>query len=150
MNLLKKVDGLVLNYDEAELLTGKRNPVTAARHILDMGPNFVVVKKGEHGSLIVHREGIGALPAYPAEIVVDPTGAGDSFAGGMMGALASGLGGGANEKGASVERLLKALAYGTIMASFNIESFSLKRLATLTRAEVDKRYAEYAGMLRIH
>ncbi|HPO93960.1 MAG TPA: PfkB family carbohydrate kinase [Phycisphaerales bacterium] len=152
LNLLKKVDGLVLNYDEAELLTGKRNPVTAARHILDMGPNFVVVKKGEHGSLIVHREGIGALPAYPAEIVVDPTGAGDSFAGGMMGALASGLGGGggADQRGASVERLLKALAYGTIMASFNIESFSLKRLATLTRAEVDKRYAEYAGMLRIH
>lgn len=165
LELLKRVDGLVLNYDEAELFTGKKNPVTAARHILELGPSFVVVKKGEHGSLIVHRDGIGALPAYPAEVVVDPTGAGDSFAGGMMGFLASreslngnggvGIGGkrataaGQSKPGVSLDLLLKALAHGTVMASFNIESFSLKRLQTLTKAELDARYQEYAAMLRV-
>lgn len=89
--LLKQVDGLALNYEEAEQLAGTRNPVTAARAILDMGPKFVTVKKGEHGAILVHREGVAVLPAYPAELehVVDPTGAGDSFAGGMMGYLAA-------------------------------------------------------------
>lgn len=148
--LIKKVDGLVLNYDEAELLTGKRNPVTAARHILQMGGKsgvkFVVVKKGEHGALLIHRDGIGALPAYPAEAVIDPTGAGDSFAGGMMGSIASGA---AKGKSGSYEQVLSALAHGTIIASFNIEKFSLDRLKTLKAAEVKKRYAAYIKMMRV-
>lgn len=142
--LLTRIDGLVLNYDEAELLTGKANTVAAARHVLRMGPRFVVVKKGEHGCILVHRDGIAALPAYPTEEVVDPTGAGDTFAGGMMGYLA-------NHKGdaRSVATLREAIAHGTIMASFNIESFSLERLTTLTRAELDKRYREFAAMVRV-
>ncbi|MBL9031092.1 MAG: sugar kinase [Phycisphaerae bacterium] len=142
--LLTRIDGLVLNYDEAELLTGKANTVAAARHVLRMGPRFVVVKKGEHGCILVHRDGIAALPAYPTEEVVDPTGAGDTFAGGMMGYLA-------NHKGdaQSVATLREAIAHGTIMASFNIESFSLERLTTLTRAELDKRYREFAAMVRV-
>lgn len=148
LSLLKQVDGLVLNYDEAELLTGKRNPVTAARHILKMGPTFVVVKKGEHGALLIHRDGIGALPAYPAETVVDPTGAGDTFAGGMMGAIAAeGLAGG---KAGSFDSILRALAHGTVIASFNIESFSLDRLKSLKPAELTKRYREYLRMMRVH
>lgn len=142
--LLRRVDGLVLNYDEAELLTGRSNTVAAARHILEMGPKFVVVKKGEHGCLLAHREGLAALPAYPAERVVDPTGAGDSFAGGLMGALAAGEG----DPG-SVESIRRALAHGTIIASFNIEAFSLERLKTLTREEVDARFREYAAMVRV-
>ncbi|MCC6678753.1 MAG: sugar kinase [Phycisphaerales bacterium] len=142
--LLRRVDGLVLNYDEAELLTGRSNTVAAARHILEMGPKFVVVKKGEHGCLLAHREGLAALPAYPAETVVDPTGAGDSFAGGMMGALAAGGG-----DPSSAESIRKALAHGTIIASFNIEAFSLERLKTLKRAEIDARYREYAAMVRL-
>lgn len=142
--LLRRVDGLVLNYDEAELLTGRGNTVAAARHILEMGPKFVVVKKGEHGCILVHREGIAALPAYPAERVIDPTGAGDSFAGGMMGALASGT---ANP--GSLDSIRRALAHGTVIASFNIEAFSLDRLKTLKRAEVDARYNEYASMVRL-
>lgn len=89
LRLLAKVDGLVLNYDEAELLTGKANSVTAGKHILDYGPRFVVVKKGEHGALLVHRDGLAAFPAYPTENVVDPTGAGDTFAGGMMGSISA-------------------------------------------------------------
>jgi sugar/nucleoside kinase (ribokinase family) len=143
--LLRKVDGLVLNYDEAELLTGKSNSVSAARHILEMGPRFVVVKKGEHGALIAHREGIAALPAYPAEVVIDPTGAGDSFAGGMMGALASSSSGDAG----SFDSVRRSLVAGTIVASFNIEAFSLDRLKTLTRREIDDRIAQYAAMVRI-
>lgn len=142
--LLTKIDGLVLNYDEAELLTGKTNTVAAARHILKMGPRFVVVKKGEHGCIVVHRDGVAALPAYPTEDVVDPTGAGDSFAGGMMGHLAS-------HKGdpTSLKAIREALAHGTVVASFNIEAFSLDRLKTLTRPELDRRYEDFAAMVRV-
>jgi sugar/nucleoside kinase (ribokinase family) len=145
--LMGLVDGLVLNYDEAELMTGKRNPVAAARHILEKGPRFVVVKKGEHGALLIHRDGLGALPAYPAEAVVDPTGAGDTFAGGMMGAIASGAAAG---KIGSFGQILRALAHGTVVASFNIEAFSLDRLKTLKRGELMRRYGEYLKMIHVH
>lgn len=146
MQLCEKIDGLVLNFDEAEQLTGKRNTVAAARHILELGPTFVVVKKGEHGCIIVHKDGIAALPAYPTENVVDPTGAGDSFAGGMMGYLAR-----EGEKGAdptSFEAIHRAVAHGTIVASFNIESFSLDRLASLKQSELEERYQQFARMVR--
>jgi sugar/nucleoside kinase (ribokinase family) len=144
--LLRQVDGLVLNYDEAELLSGRKNTVAAGRHILEMGPRFVVIKKGEHGALLVHRDGIAALPAYPTECVVDPTGCGDTFAGGMLGYLA-----GTTDpaRAASYEGVRSALVHGTVVASFNIESFSLERLKTLTRAEIDARVAEYAAMVRV-
>jgi sugar/nucleoside kinase (ribokinase family) len=145
--LLTKIDGLVLNYDEAELLTGKSNTVAAARAVLKMGPKFVVVKKGEHGCILVHRDGIAALPAYPTEQVVDPTGAGDSFAGGMMGHIAAH--GMKTSTATSFHTLRESLAHGTVVASFNIESFSLERLSSLTRGELDKRYAEYVGMVRV-
>ena len=149
--LITKVDGLVLNYDEAQLLTGHNNTVAAAKHILDMGPSFVVVKKGEHGCLFVIRDqdgvGIGALPAFPAETVVDPTGAGDSFAGGMMGYLAHDQNG---EPEFNLARLKAALAHGTVMASFTIETFSLDRLASLTTNELGERFDEFARMLRVH
>ncbi len=145
--LLGMIDGLVLNYDEAELMTGMRNPVAAARQILKMGPRFVVVKKGEHGALLIHEDGLGALPAYPAEKVIDPTGAGDTFAGGMMGAIASGAAGGS---AGSFGQILRALAHGTVVASFNIEQFSLGRLKTLKGAELKRRYKEYLGMIHVH
>lgn len=159
LQLLKKVDGLVLNYDEAELLTGRANAVAAARHVLDMGPRFVVVKKGEHGCLFASRDGggggsgevgIGALPAFPADKVIDPTGCGDSFAGGMMGYIAAQLDGKPGAAGADIpfDVVRRGLAHGTVVASFNIESFSLDRLITLTRADLDKRFEQYAHMLR--
>jgi cytidine kinase len=112
-----------------------------------VGPKFVVVKKGEHGALLIHTDGIGALPAYPAEKVIDPTGAGDSFAGGMMGSIASGA---AEGRLGSYPQILRALAFGTIVASFNIESFTLGRLKTLKTAELKKRHGEYLKMLRVH
>ena len=146
--LCKKVDGLVLNFDEAELLTGHKNTVSAAKHILDMGPGFVVVKKGEHGCLFAAREtdgsvGIGALPAYPSEKVVDPTGAGDTFAGGMMGYLAT-----LPNSDLDFETLRTSLAHGTVMASFTIETFSLERLSRLTADQLNSRFDEFASMLR--
>lgn len=143
-NLLGKVDGLVLNFDEAEQYTGHRNPVTAGKHLLELGPRFVVIKKGEHGCILVHRDGICAMPAYPTEKVVDPTGAGDSFAGGMMGRLSAR---GGHDLG-SFESIRDALAHGTIIASFNVESFSLERMQTISRSDVNDRYDEFASMMR--
>jgi sugar/nucleoside kinase (ribokinase family) len=148
-NLLKRVDGLVLNFDEAEQFTGKRNTVSAARHILELGPKFVVVKKGEHGCIFVHQDGIAALPAYPAEEVIDPTGAGDSFAGGMMGFIAAEAARGSQADPTDFTTIRRALAHGTVIASFNIESFSLDRLANLTRDEVGERYDDFAKMVRV-
>ncbi|MEZ6318304.1 MAG: PfkB family carbohydrate kinase [Phycisphaerales bacterium] len=144
-NLLGRVDGLVLNYDEAEQFTGKRNPVTAGRALLERGPTFVVVKKGEHGAILVHRDGVAALPAYPAEVVVDPTGAGDTFAGGMMGHLAATD----PENPADYDTIRRALAHGTIIASFTIETFSLERLASITPAQIGDRYDRFAAMTHL-
>lgn len=144
--LLGKIDGLVVNDEEARMLTGKRNPFTAGRAILDMGPSFVVVKKGEHGCVLVHRQGLAALPAYPCEKVIDPTGAGDSFAGGMMGHLAA-----SHTKDGRIDlpAIQQALAHGTVIASFTIESFSLDRLASVTKAEVAKRYNEFQSVVKV-
>ncbi len=141
-DLLRQVDGLVLNYEEAFQLTGKTNIVRAGEAVLVMGPKFVVIKKGEHGAFLLHEKGMAALPAYAARDVVDPTGAGDSFAGGMMGHLAA-------TGDLSFDNLRRAMAYGTIVASFNIESFSLQRLEQITRADLDKRLAQYARMLAL-
>ena len=148
IDLCKHVDGLVLNFDEAEQLTGNKNTVAAAKHILELGPSFVVVKKGEHGCLFAIREergiGIGAMPAYPAETVVDPTGAGDTFAGGMMGYLAS-----QGQTMLTLDSLKTALAHGTVMASFTIETFSLERLTKLSYDQLGERFDEFATMLRL-
>ena len=143
--LLGTVDGLVLNYDEAEQFTGVRNPVTAGRKLLERGPKFVVVKKGEHGAILVHNDGIAALPAYPAETVVDPTGAGDTFAGGMMGYLAATD----PDDPADYDVIRRALAHGTVMASFTIETFSLDRLAELDKSKLDERYKTFAAMTHL-
>jgi len=143
--LLERVDGLVLNFDEAEQFTGHRNPVTAGRHLLEHGPRFVVVKKGEHGAILIHRDGLSAMPAYPTEEVVDPTGAGDSFAGGMMGYLTEH---GGDDPG-SYDAVRAAMAHGTIVASFNVESFSLERMRSITKSDVTGRYDMYAKMMHL-
>jgi sugar/nucleoside kinase (ribokinase family) len=150
--LLRQIDGVVLNYSEAEQLTGVRNAITACRTILRiMGgpgeagrPRFVVNKKGEHGAIMVHSEGVATMPAFPAELhqVVDPTGAGDSFAGGFMGYLAS-----AGSTG--FEALQTGLSWGTVTASFTIESFGLDRLSHLTRSEIDQRMRQFQAHARV-
>ncbi len=138
--LLKRVDGLLLNDSEAKLLTNEENLVTAGRKVRELGPKFVIVKKGEHGAMFFGENETYVMPAYPTSRVIDPTGAGDSFAGGMMGYLA--------EHGDFSPKALKtAIAYGTVTASFTVEDFSLDRLRAITRADLDARVAEYRQML---
>jgi cytidine kinase len=138
--LLRRIDGLVINDSEAKLLTGDDNLVRAGNAIREMGPSFVVVKKGEHGAMFFGQHETYVLPAYPTSRVVDPTGAGDSFAGGMMGYLA--------ERGNFDPKTLKtALAYGTLTASFTVEDFSLDRLRQIKREDLDRRMEEYKKML---
>jgi cytidine kinase len=132
--LLSRIHGLVLNDGEARLLTGKKNLVLAALDVLKMGPKFVVIKKGEHGCLMVSDRDTFVLPAYPADQVVDPTGAGDSFAGGMMGYLAT-------QGMLTAPTLKRALAYGTILGSFAIGDFSLEGLKKITREDIDDRWS---------
>ncbi len=138
--LLQRIDGLVINDSEAKLLTGDDNLVRAGNAIREMGPSFVVLKKGEHGAMFFGQHETYVLPAYPTPRVVDPTGAGDSFAGGMMGYLA--------ERGNFDPKTLKtALAYGTLTASFTVEDFSLDRLRQIKREDLDRRMEEYRKML---
>jgi len=152
LELFGKVDGVVMNDQEAEQLTEAANALTAGRKILEMGPRFVVVKKGEHGALLVHRDGVAALPAYPTESVVDPTGAGDAFAGGLMGHVAhihATRGGNGGPAAGAFETVRHGLALGTVLASFTIESFSLDRLRTLQRTEIDDRCAAFRTIVNI-
>lgn len=148
--LLAEVDGVVLNDQEAMLLTGHQNPLTAGKAILELGPTFAVIKKGEHGCLLVHRDGVAALPAYPTETVNDPTGAGDSFGGGMMGYIANTHS--AQRFGAepvSFEMIRNGLARGTVIASFCVESFSLDRMAMLTESELNSRMDAFKELVRL-
>lgn len=144
MRLLGEVDGVVLNDQEATQLTEVRNAVSAGRAILDMGPSFVVVKKGEHGAVLVHRDGVATLPAFPADhaAVVDPTGAGDSFAGGLMGHIAS-------TGRRDLDGIQAGLAWGTVLASFTIEAFGLDRLRRLDRGQIDDRMRAFQRLTRV-
>jgi len=132
-SLLKRIDCLIINEDEARLLAGEHNLIKAAQIVLDMGIGVVVIKKGESGSLMCSADGeIFVLPAYPADQVTDPTGAGDSFAGGFMGYLAQ-------TGRTDFETLKTAIAYGTVTASFTIAGFSLNGLASAGRKDMDQR-----------
>ena len=152
--LLGRIDGLVLNDSEARQLTGQSNVIAAGAEIAgrigsqkrppqggQAGGGFVIVKKGEHGSLLFAGGEVSALPGFPAREVVDPTGAGDSFAGGLMGHLA---GCGENWPAA----LPRAMAYGTVVASFALEDFSLHRLQQIGRGDIDARLGQFEAMLR--
>ena len=132
LNLLKKIDLLILNDAEAKMLSGKSNLIEAAKNIQSIGPKSVIVKKGEHGSLLVYENDLFVLPAYPIESVVDPTGAGDTFAGGTIGYLCK-------HGATSFSDLKKAIAYGTVMASFNVEDFSMDNLIGLTQDRIAAR-----------
>ena len=138
--LLKSIHGLVLNDGEARLLTGKKNLIDAARDVLKLGPKFVVIKKGEHGCLMCSGRDTFVLPAFPAQKVIDPTGAGDSFAGGMMGYLAT-------QGTFSSATLKRALAFGTVVASYTIADFSLGGLKSTDRDQIDDRWHEYKSAM---
>ena len=136
------VDCLVLNDAELEQLTDEPNLIRAARKALEMGPRVVIAKQGEYGSAMITRDGYFGLTAYPATDIVEPTGAGDSFAGGLMGYVAE-QGGEADDA-----TLRRAMAYGTACASFNVEGFGSERLYELDRAAIDARVAELERMTR--
>ena len=136
LRLLKQVHIYVANDQEARSLSGEHNLIRAARRLREFGPKMILIKKGEHGVLFYSDKFIFSLPAYPAEKVVDPTGAGDTFAGGFMGCLAK-------AKEINMQNIRRALVFGTIAASFNIEGFGLERTSRLTMLELNKRLKQF-------
>src|SRR5215510_7401686 len=130
------VDILIINDAETRMLANQPNLVRAARAIMAMGPKTLIVKRGEYGVLMFHGKSVFGAPAYPLEDVYDPTGAGDSFAGGFMGALA--------HAGEATERVFRrCIIFGSVMASFNVEKFGLQRLTDLTKHEIDERFRQF-------
>lgn len=136
---LARVDLLVINDEEARLLAGEHNLPRAARAIREMGPATVIVKRGDSGALLFHEHGVFAAPAYPLEEVVDPTGAGDTFAGGFIGYLA-------RVRDLSPQAVRRAMFYGSVMASFCVEAFSLDRLRELSQSEIEGRYRAFRDL----
>jgi sugar/nucleoside kinase (ribokinase family) len=142
LQVLARSDVALLNDAEARQLCGEPNLIAAARQILNYGPGAVIVKKGEHGALMISRDSYFAAPGYPLEEVRDPTGAGDTFAGGFIGYLARG---GETDD----QALRRAIICGTVMASFAVEDFSLNRLFRLTPEEIASRYHEMLALTRV-
>ena len=141
LRLIKKLDAFVLNDSEAHQLTQEENMLAALRKIHRMGPRYVVIKQGSHGSVLSGPRGLFICPAYPLRAVVDPTGAGDSFAGAMMGYLAA-------AKGPVEQHIRRAMIYGTVVASFCCEGFGLKCTTRLTRPRIEKRVRELEKLTR--
>ncbi len=140
LKLLQRVSGLMLNDMEACLLTGCARVVQAGLRILELGPTFVVIKRGEHGAVFFSKHETYVLPAFPTPDVVDPTGAGDSFAGGMMGYLAE-------QRNFEPKTLKEAMAYGILVGSFAVEDYGPDRLGTIDRSAIELRMDRYRKML---
>ena len=141
--VMRRVDIVVINEGEARMLTGEANLVKAARQMINQGCKRLVVKRGEYGVLMFTTDTVFAAPAWPLEEVFDPTGAGDTFAGGFMGYLA-------NTGDLSEEGIRQALVFGSVMASFNVEDFSLNRMKRLTYPEIEARYRSFKGLTSFH
>ena len=141
--VIKHIDVITLNDEEARQLTGEYSLVRAAQEIEKMGPKYVVIKKGEHGALLFHDQNIFFAPALPLEEVFDPTGAGDTFAGGFAGYLAA-------TENISFENLKNAVIQGSNLASFCVEKFGTERMVTLTREEVDQRLLQFKELTQFN
>jgi sugar/nucleoside kinase (ribokinase family) len=140
--VMKRSDIVLLNDGEVRQYTGTANLISGGRSILELGPRAVIIKKGEHGALLISREdGVFVAPAFPQDVVLDPTGAGDSFAGGFVGYLAS-------RDDTSPEAIRRAIIHGSAIASFTVEDFSVRRLERLTSEEVLERYAMFRNLTR--
>ncbi|HEY5611041.1 MAG TPA: PfkB family carbohydrate kinase [Thermoanaerobaculia bacterium] len=137
--VMAEVDLIVINEAEVRQLTDEASLIRGARRILDLGPETVVIKRGEYGVLMIRRDRVFAVPAYPLESVFDPTGAGDTFAGGFLGYLAA-------HPEVSDAELRRAIIFGSVLASFNVEAFSLERLRTVTKGEIEARYREFRAL----
>ena len=140
--VINRCDMLTLNESEAQLFTGEQQLLKAAKALLELGPTYVLIKKGGNGSMLYSREGLFLLHAYPLDTLTDPTGAGDSFAGGLMGALA------ASGK-TDLASIREAMLYGSVVASFGVEAFSLDRFETLDRDQVEARVDAFKSMCRV-
>ena len=138
--VLKKVDVLTINDEEARQLSGEHSLVRAAKVIFEMGPKFLVIKKGEHGALLFHKKDIFFAPALPLDEVIDPTGAGDTFAGGFCGWLAK-------TGDISFKNMKLALIYGSAMASFCVEKFSIERMTNLSKKEIEGRVQQFSELV---
>jgi sugar/nucleoside kinase (ribokinase family) len=142
LKLLKRVDAFVLNDSEAHLLTEERNILIALKKIHKLGPKYVIIKRGEYGSVLSGPKGVFIAPAYPIKCVVDPTGAGDSFVGALLGYLAS--------AGGNIEKnLRRAIIHGSAVASFCCEGFGLTRTTRVTRQQINQRVKELESMVRL-
>jgi sugar/nucleoside kinase (ribokinase family) len=142
LHLLRRVDAVVLNEEEARMLTGEKSLLRAAGAVLGLGPRYVILKKGEHGAFLLSKDVHFSIPAYPVENVVDPTGAGDSFAGGFMGYVAS-------QGNHDPATLRKAMVFGTVTASFCVEGFSVEGMSSRSRTDVDQRYDELLSIVSL-
>jgi sugar/nucleoside kinase (ribokinase family) len=140
LRLLRRIDMLLLNDEEARQLSGEANLPAAARVIRAMGPAAVIIKRGDAGALLFHEAGVFAAPAFPIENVIDPTGAGDSFAGGFMGWLA-------RTGNTTPESIRTAMILGSVLASFAVEDFSLDRFRTLDLAQIRERFTAFADLV---
>lgn len=139
--LMKKVDLLILNDAEARCFTEQKNLIKAAKSLVSLGPKMVIIKKGEHGGILFSKNFLFALPAYPLEEVVDPTGAGDTFAGGVMGYIAK-------AKKIDAKTLIKAVSYGTIFSSFNVQGFGMEKTMNLNLDKVHNRMKVFKEFFR--
>ena len=138
---LKLVDVISINDEEARQLSEEYSLVKAAKKIMEMGPKFVIIKKGEHGALLFHREEVFYAPALPLEDVFDPTGAGDTFAGGFIGYLAA-------TDNISFDNMKRALIHGSALASFSVEKFGTERMVGLTDEEVGTRIQQFVNLVQ--
>jgi sugar/nucleoside kinase (ribokinase family) len=141
IRMISKVNGVVINDEEARLLCKSSNLIKCAKLIMSWGPDFAIIKKGEHGSLFVNRDIVFPAPAYPMEEIVDPTGAGDSFAGGFMGYIAK-------QNNTKNSTLKEAVIYGNVMGAFAVEDFGLKKLLVTTNEDVQSRYEIFRNIAK--
>ena len=140
IKMFKEVDAVVINDEEAKLLTKEFNLIKCAKKIMGWGTKYVIIKKAEHGSLLFYEDAIFPSPGFPLENIVDPTGAGDSFAGAMIGYLAS-------KKKTDLSSIKKSIIYGNVMGSFAVQKYGLGRLLELTKADITKRVKQYEKMV---
>jgi len=142
IEVFRRSDVILVNEGEAKLLTGKSNLIQAAENLLELGPGWVIVKKGEHGAFLLSRDDYCSVPAFPLKGLKDPTGAGDTFAGGFIGFLAS-------RKGLSREHFRRAMAVGSVLASFVCEDFSIDGTCSLTKKKIENRIARFCEISKI-
>jgi sugar/nucleoside kinase (ribokinase family) len=141
ITMMSKVDGVVINDEEARLLCKTTNLIKCAKLIMSWGPWFTIIKKGEHGSLFINGDIVFPAPAYPMEEIVDPTGAGDSFAGGFMGHIA-------RQNSFNLNTMKEAVIYGNVMGAFAVEGFGVEKLLAITNRDVQKRYEIYRDIVK--